>query len=964
MGKGNKRRKRKHTGQAVAQAGDPKPVQPAPAPPRTGIAGVDQLIQGNKTAEALAMAKSLHKKNPSAQTETAMARCYRARALELLAENKAEAALQICQMAAGRLPAGRQLLTPVAAFAGLERRDNADLEQLLADDDATGRSDFLGILRTHLTDPALLTQFGQLRQDEPLVLQAKALTAALEQVTTRDTTIEELALLQVSLSSSLAPWKHLVRAIHFFYRNEVDLCRRCLDAIEPDAKVHRAARVLRAALQGPPFSGLDKPQSALAARLSPPGLDLLSQALETLEEELCGDDWDAKQRATRQAFKLCRQHAPHLLDELQRTWAVRAASAGIALGLFSSLLEKPFPTDRNFWKTCAAAYLHKRADFSALVCLERCLDTFPPGKLSGQEQAEYAALSERLVECALPMLLTERDAENTLNEAILGFTRPGINEILWNVQDPKGREAVADRFWNLLVRKDQLLRRWIDRCPAPAAFRLWLSWTKESAGNAGAWKDVDHIAQEWSDTFPADPEPIMELAHSAQERKAFTTALQWLDKARTLGAPEEPVENARLRITVAIACRHCQQGKPHLVEKDLQLLDDLPALNKDPLLPALRPAFQWILAHLQREATRKQKANSLLATAMGGQIGAGMLVASLARTIDSKKALDLLALHFPSAPAFEDLLAPLPDVIRLAETGGLQLDLPSLWLAELMNLRGKGSARLDEQTLRLLGRTADLLGDNEFDYALSGAALAQRFDLARNLFRRARCIKERTYKRSHACFRLALVLAGNDSDSQLLGDMSRWACKIKSNRYDHFVDYLDDPDLPGTAADIEQVAAKEAATYNFPKRWHEDFSLGPYALWRTPCQCSACTAARARAAAAPEEVDEFEDYDDDQWDDDDVDDDEYEERQIQGGRRTVREIEDDLLKLMSRFRLPDGSPASFQELERLAPIPLRRLLYELQEVAPEMLGSTNVSAPSGATRQRTRQIKRRRKKKR
>jgi len=206
------------------------------SPQRSGIeTSIRQLIVNGKSKTALDLAKDLHKKEGSAASEILLIDAYLARIQALSDQNLAVEAKSLIAIVRERFPSARERLDALKATASAREGNLEELLRPLNDPalSAERRAAIEQFIQNQVRDLASLAGCAALPPEHGLRRAAAAIDNAFSVVTSGPVTDEQIALVEVSHRSPLAPWKLLIRAIACFYREQDKSCEECLAGIRP-----------------------------------------------------------------------------------------------------------------------------------------------------------------------------------------------------------------------------------------------------------------------------------------------------------------------------------------------------------------------------------------------------------------------------------------------------------------------------------------------------------------------------------------------------------------------------------------------------------------------------------------------------------------------------------------------------------------------------------------------------------
>jgi hypothetical protein len=199
------------------------------------------LLASKHSKAALEMAKQVHKRFATAQSESVLIEAYEGRIRALLQQGMSAEAMSLVKLVEARFPTARNRMEEVQfdirASAGTLEEIVAPLLDPAAP--AALREKTEAAIRRRVEDPLELAQLSSLPPTHPLRECAAGVAAALRAVTTGAVDDVVVSLPQVSHRGPLSPWKALVNAIACFYREDDRACQKWLQAVAADSVAAR-----------------------------------------------------------------------------------------------------------------------------------------------------------------------------------------------------------------------------------------------------------------------------------------------------------------------------------------------------------------------------------------------------------------------------------------------------------------------------------------------------------------------------------------------------------------------------------------------------------------------------------------------------------------------------------------------------------------------------------------------------
>jgi tetratricopeptide (TPR) repeat protein len=793
-------------------------------PPETEVLRIRELIVGRHSKTGVELAKDLHKRVGTTETEALLLDAYQCRIEDLLRLGMAVEAKALLQMVGERFPRSGSwavgLQREIAVVDGRLDEIVAPLQDANLAPEVQERIETFVRQRVH--DLPALAAVSCLPPKHPLREAAAALAAAFRAVTRGPVDDRVVALPEVSRRSPLAPWKALIRAIASFYRREDDVCRTWLQAVPKDSAPARLVRPLMAMMGADATADFNGAEQRLMAAAGD-GSAALRPALAALEVALAAKKHRALLDAARDAVAICGQRCPGIRERLRQHIVVRSLSRGVSRDRICAAIGGTPREDAYFWRLLARSLEHSPdLDFlaDAVFHWERFRREAIREKWFAAGSLEDGVLSLHMARIA------ERLPLDSFDE--FGYVR--------SLRRDRSVGGLGDED---LRSPEMLYERACQADPHPDAFQTWLNW----ADRQGGWKAADHVAELWRQALPGDTKPLLHLMESAEKRGAYRKSLQYLEDAEELDRLNPEVRRAKLRLLLAAAVRHLKQHKARLAMAEIERIEALPEVREGEIA-ALAAAMRFLCATLDRDMAAMQAQREHLNALLGSAVPAFVLTKGLAQAanLDSEVELPpLVVSDFSGA----DLLLGMTRAVALGDWAGLPLALPPGWEKPLIAALDRPECPIDVTQMLVLGEAALRSGYPKLSYAVSVAGLANGAADARFLFLRGRALPAWQPQRRDGCFTAALELARRERNLQLTGkilDQMRDA----NDSYWGF-DFIDDPasaSRPLASDLLNEILEEERAEKQFPAPGRNRPPMYGSKLESINCDCPNCRARR------------------------------------------------------------------------------------------------------------------------
>jgi len=824
------------------------------------VARVREQISGRHSKAALQMAKDLHKRCGSTESEALLVEAYQARIDDLLKAGMTVEAKALMGIVNERFPAAAQRLSE-------QRRRISALDGKL--DEVVGplgdpnlpaeeRNRIEDFIRQRIHDLPALAAVSSLPPEHSLRVAAAALANAFKAVTEGPVEDGILALPEVSRRSPLASWKPLVRAIASYHRREDEECGKWLLAIANDSVPARLIPTLAAMRGSKPKSNPDsaanaKPGTAEAKLVAAAGdhAAALRTALAALEKAFKAKKHKEIPDAIRTVAAVSERCDAKLRERLRQHITVRGAMLRVPVPSMNGALGGPARRDAYFLRLLASGLEEKRHPESvaeaAIVWEEFRADAI--------KENWFAAGGLEDGVLALHVAQIVRELPDDLVEDILD-------------REASAGKPTSGRQLYRLPLPGAMYQRACEADPHREAFQQWLDWARKQE----EWQVADDVAERWRKAQPGEIQPLLYLMESAEKRNAFKKSLKYLEEAENLDRLNPEVRRAKLRLLLSAVIRHFRQHKTHLAKDEIEQIEAVPEVRLGEI-GALAAGLRWTSAVVDGDVPAQNLRAAELTESIGS-VGAHLLLAALADAADMKYTAAVPPLKVSKVPAAE-LLAGTVKVCVLGAWAGLAIPLPREWDKPLIAALFLPNCPLDATQLLALGEAALDRASVELAYAVSSVGLARGGADARFFFLRFRSLPIWTELRRTGCLMAALELARQERNTELAGKILDYLNQKKPGRRRWFL--FGENAVPGIADRpvppklLGQILEEEKELEKFPKLEGNRRPKYESELDSSFCDCPRCRAKRGEPVD-----DDFSDDEDDLEDGDDFDGDEDE----------------------------------------------------------------------------------------
>src|SRR5215472_2499613 len=315
---------------------------------------VRTLLARGSTKSGVELAKEIHKRCGTPASEALLVEAYGARIRSLLEHGLAAEGKALLELVRERYSSAKQSLANIDIVISGSQSGVEDLVRPLNDPalPKERRAAIESTIKRQMTDLSPLAQCAALPPDHPLRAGAAALGGALASVTSGPVEDGALLLPQVSHRGPLAPWKQLVRAIAYLYRQEDVACDRCVQGIDPESAPARLVSPIRAMLAQRRDVSLQAASTALVNQVGG-NMEALRSALGSLDAAFATKAQSKIIPAIQPAIAACRIARPELVERLRQHISIKAVKLNLPVRRVQAALGGPPVEDAYFWRLYA-----------------------------------------------------------------------------------------------------------------------------------------------------------------------------------------------------------------------------------------------------------------------------------------------------------------------------------------------------------------------------------------------------------------------------------------------------------------------------------------------------------------------------------------------------------------------------------------------------------------------------------
>jgi hypothetical protein len=811
---------------------------PVAGVPPEESAQVAKFIAGGDSSSAVGTAKKVHKQYKNAASEALLLVAYAARISALIERNLDVEARALMEYVRERYPASRERLKEIKPLFAVRKGELDALLQPLNDPSLSEekRRAIHKAITCQVGDLGSLAQCHALPGEHPLRKMAAALVAALEAVTSGPVDDQALAFPEISRHSPFAPWKMLLRAIAAFYRQDDELCEKCLGAIDPHSAPARLIPALRALVgQKPTLT----PASDRLVKQAGGGFEVLRSRLQKLDQMLEGRNQALTVREIREAISVCQQNCPGAFERLKQHISVRALLAGLKRDRVESALQGHVVLrDAYFWRLMARASEDTKLHPGAVLVACSSWEEFRRHAL---REALFAAQGPEVATLYLHMAdllnrLPMGEYEKLRRQFILSFDG---HDHYYRSQPAEIRAVMLpkSKYDMYFLYPAQLLERACEADPCIENFQQWFDWTRRNYPARS-----QSVAARWRVAFPKDVKPLLHLMDSAEKTNALQKAFGFMEQAEQLDGLNPQVRKARLRLLVSIAVRHLQKKKARLAELALEAIEDLPQAQQADR-KAFVAALRWV-SSIRWGTKEESEAHTFeVARLLNSEIAAQVVLTEVARTC--KLQINVVA---PTALGPDARVAAgIGRACALGDDMGFEFEIPKALAEQLLQVLSSADAPPDLPGLAAMGEAALRADNGPLAYAVAGAGLAGNPEgHAHFLFLRGRSLPPWEMRRHDACLGAASELARRQRDHRLLDKIGR----CREETLDGMVPLNDD--IAMSTEQVNRIIKEEKEQRSCPTsepRFPGEDDAG--------CDCPACRKERAGVPTGLEDIEDM-----------------------------------------------------------------------------------------------------------
>ena len=292
----------------------------------------------------------------------------------------------------------------------------------------------------------------------------------------------------------------------------------------------------------------------------------------------------------------------------------------------------------------------------------------------------------------------------------------------------------------------------------------------EYAKNNGGGKALDQVAENWHKADSQNVLPLLFLAEAAEKRKAYKKALNYVQDAELLDELNPGVRRARFRLLIASAKRHITQNKPHLLDKDIDILQNTPQIQEGDRR-VLLDCLKWAGCLLSSDVEGEKRFYDEAVSQLNSEVSAYLLLSGLARDCklpDMKRKMPKIGRRLDDQP----LIEAISRLCILGADANIEYLLPELVRDKLISVLSRKGVKGTAAQFKSLAENAVKRGYLNLAYAASGAGLnLGGYSEAGFLYLRALSLNFYSIFRREKCLIAALELAKKQGDKTLVNEV-------------------------------------------------------------------------------------------------------------------------------------------------------------------------------------------------
>lgn len=885
-----------HSGSAIQQDGE-NGGQSSLKP--EDIRKVKDSIERGSSKKAVDYAKTIHKRYNNPDSEKLLVEAYLARIDSLIEKKMYSEARSLTELVESRYSSARQHTGSTMLIAAARDGDvNALADKLNSPDVSKDQKARIEeVIRTELVDIVNLARCNKLADEHPLKKAACAVEKAFEAVTSGQVEDEQVRLPEISRRSPLSDWKYLLCGIGAFYQHKDDECKEFLSRIKHDSAVYGLVEPLQKMISGE-TENVGKHEKALISRVTGGNLEL-KRELEKLDKAFESGNNRKILNAVSSAVNACIKYKPEFLKRLKQHISIEAVKKEIGAYLVMRAMKGCSLHDSYWWRLYA---IEEQTDpvYSA-ACWNQFYKHALHEGLFEENSNEAAILFEHMADLLRKLDdIDLMELSDGFKETFEGFDfqyedQPDdIYQVNYEVEGlPDYDYLCPDKLYEkaVSIRRDS------------GIYRKWLKYYFDGKNYH---KKADRAAEKWHSDFPTESEPLLYLAESAEDRKAFTKALKFLQKAEAVDGLNPKVKKARLRLLLLKCFDHLDKNKTHLAEKDLVEIAEQPAV-KTGSLSVFLSAIKWAIATQQQDKAKMSTMRNEIENMLNSSICTKLLLYNVSNYMRAGN-IRYADFGFDKKEIKSGrLVAEAGRGLLIGIEAGLSFAIPFQWQKDLEKELNGRKFKVDSSVLDIFSESV-IKYSNELAFAASGAGLRMAgSNKAKFLKIRAQSLPYYCAERRRACFAAAAQMAKQQRDMDLLAEIVDIGRDSMGSSFLGF-DIVRPDTFSMEPDEVESVIKDESKEKKFPKDFisRKGISIlndliGPGAAgFEDECNCPECRKARGEKPYGKkkkvnrkdqtgflfddmDDMDEFEDEDEfDYYDDeddflDDFDDEDYDD---------------------------------------------------------------------------------------
>ena len=726
-----------------------------------------KIVSGNSKL-ALDLAKQFHKTNHSDESELLLIYSYLSRIQSMSEKGLVQEADSLLDLVRQNFPQYQAQLEEMSLVIMIQSGCENNLIQLLKNVKTPEEKKLTleNLIRCEISDLSTIANCVALPQEYPIRKEAAILNEAFLSVTRVPVTDEVIALKEIPRRSPLSPWKMLINAIASFYREDDELCKKYLNMIDPKSAPARLIEPLLNMIVGQTDVSNRSSEMQLCSHICKKNDDGLEKHLKLLDR-LFDSIGDANPEDIFKRFhsslRYFKKNHPDIINNFNQILSIRFQIAEIPMNFIEMILDTKIIKDTFFYRHWARG-IEAEGFLLGACCVwegfrkqaikEALFEADSPGEVT-----IFLYMTKLLGKLPLEDLEEARDDIRKSLSSDLPSEFDFFNQIREFISvDKKAKYDIPFLFPEWLFEKICSLD------PDPEYFLQWHDYAKKINS---AFKNQESILLAWHEALHQDIRPLLLLMKSSKKRLALKKSLNYLKLAESIDSYNPEIQQANLSLQIFMAFQHLKQRKAHLARKDIELIEVLPQMQSGDRR-AILTALKWACSVIEDNSIDATKWFDETCKIFESITTATIIIREVGRSCS------IIEKYLPKPKISEDIVHSIVRTDKLCKDIEVEVRIPANWEKYITKQLTLKARSFNLKDLLILGEAALSNGLDKLAYRISGIGLANRYDDARFLFIRAKCLPSFGYERADSCVSAVLWLAQKQRNLELLNEAIEW----------------------------------------------------------------------------------------------------------------------------------------------------------------------------------------------